>query len=606
VAVTCDPITASVIQHRLFAIVEEMGEAMLRTSYSQILNSSRDFSTGICDPKGRLVAQAEHVPIHVGALPWAAKSVGDFFGDDIHPGDVFLLNDPYHGGNHLPDLTAFVPVFEDGKLAFWSINRSHQSDIGGATHGAYNAAATEIWQEGIRITPLRLYEKGELKRDVYEMIVTNVRHPRDFKGDLAAMIGSARVGERRLLALVNEFGAEIAHAAVEAIMDSAERQTRAVIGSWTDGVYRGEAVLDDDGHKFKDVYIRATVTKKGSHLTVDLTDSHPQVIGFVNSSYPNMRSAVVMALAYLIDPHTPKNDGMFRPLEVVAKPGTVVWANPGAPVTLATNHCAQEIMEAIITALAPACPDRAMAGWGRRFRIAIQGVDPRIDRPFIWHLFQARPGGGASPAGDGWPGAGEWQAAGGIKFGSLEVTEVRFPLFFRRHEFRADSGGDGKYRGGPGCVLEMAMETRGLALGNTAGDGVRHGACGLLGGKDGLPHRYVLRSRGRPDRVIKTKETGVEIRPGDVFHILSGGGGGWSDPKLRSPEARARDLGNGFVTALPAPTVAPRRKAEKRGPLRRRSGAAARAKAATRAKRKPAKFARRRKATRSRGRGARR
>ncbi len=196
-----DPITISVIQHRLLAIVEEMGEAMLRTSYSQILNSSRDFSTGICDLDGRLIAQAEHVPIHVGALPWAARAVRDFFPGDIHPGDVFLLNDPYHGGNHLPDLTAFVPVFDGDTPKYWSINRAHQSDIGGATHGAYNAAATEIWQEGIRITPLKLYARGELRRDVMEMIVTNVRHPRDFRGDLAAMIGSARVGERRLLAL---------------------------------------------------------------------------------------------------------------------------------------------------------------------------------------------------------------------------------------------------------------------------------------------------------------------------------------------------------------------------------------------------------------------
>jgi N-methylhydantoinase B len=396
---TVDPIVVSVIRHRLLAIVEEMGEMMLRTSYSQILNSSRDFSTAICDLDGRLIAQAEHVPIHVGALPYAAKAISDFFAGDIHQGDVFLLNDPYHGGNHLPDLTVFVPVFAGDRPRFWSINRAHQSDIGGATHGAYNAAATDIWQEGIRITPLRLYDRGEVRRDLLEMIATNVRHPRD----LAAMIGSAHVGERRLLALAAEFGWPMADAAIEAVLDGAERQTRAVIAQWRDGVYHGEAVLDDDGRGHNDIYIRATVEKRGSDITV------------------------------------------------IAKPGTVVWANPGMPVTLATNHCGQEIMEAIIKALAPACPDRAMAGWGRRFRIAIQGRDPRATtpgdipggKPFIWHFFQARPGGGASPAGDGWPGAGEWQAAGGIKFGSLEVTEMRFPLFFRRHEFRPDSGGAG-------------------------------------------------------------------------------------------------------------------------------------------------------------------
>ena len=543
-----DPIVMSVIQHRLLAIVEEMGEAMLRTSYSQILNSSRDFSTAICDLDGRLIAQAEHVPIHVGALPFAAKAMTGFFGDDIHKGDVFLLNDPYHGGNHLPDLTAFVPVFEGDRPRFWSINRAHQSDIGGATHGAYNAAATDIWQEGIRITPLRLYDRGEGRRDLLEMIATNVRHPRDFRGDLAAMIGSAHVGERRLLALAAEFGWPLANAAIEAVLDGAERQTRAVIAQWRDGVYHGEALLDDDGRGNSDIHIRATVTKSGSDLTIDLSDSHEQVTSFVNSSYPNMYSSVVVALSYLIDPDTPKNDGTFRPLTVVAKPGTVVWANPGAPVTLATNHCGQEIIEAIIKALAPACPDRAMAGWGRRFRIAIQGKDPRSDKPFIWHFFQARPGGGASPAGDGWPGAGEWQAAGGIKFGSLEVTEVRFPLFFRRHEFRADSGGEGSFRGGPGGVVEMVVETAEPAVGNTAGDGVRHGACGILGGKDGLPHRYTLYSDGRPPRAIKTKEVGLLIHPDDVLILESGGGGGWGDPAERDLAAVAEDLENEFIS----------------------------------------------------------
>jgi N-methylhydantoinase B len=568
VTIRVDPIVTSVIQHRLLAIVEEMGEAMLRTSYSQILNSSRDFSTAICGLDGRLIAQAEHVPIHVGALPFAAKAVTEFFGGDIHKGDVFLLNDPYHGGNHLPDLTAFVPVFEGERARFWSINRAHQSDIGGATHGAYNAAATEIWQEGIRITPLKLYDRGEPRRDVLEMLATNVRHPRDFRGDLAAMIGSAHVGERRMLALASEFGWPTADAAIEAVLDGAERRTRAVIAQWRDGVYRGEAVLDDDGRGNNDICIRATVTKRGSDLAVDLSDSHEQVTSFINSSYPNTYSSVVVALSYLIDPDTPKNDGTFRPLTIVAKPGTVVWANPGAPVTLATNHCGQEIIEAIIKALAPACPDRAMAGWGRRFRIAIQGKDPRSDKPFIWHFFQARPGGGASPAGDGWPGAGEWQAAGGIKFGSLEITEVRFPLFFRHHEFRPDSGGAGRFRGGPGGIAEIVVETAEPAVGNTAGDGVRHGSCGILGGGDGAPHRYTLYTEGQPPRAIKTKETGLVIRPNAVLVLESGGGGGWGDPADRDPDAIARDIDNGFVTnemaAAPHPP-APRVPSSPRG-----------------------------------------
>src|SRR6266704_2752323 len=223
-----DPVTRSVVQYRLSSIVQEMGEAMLRTSYSQILNSSRDFSLAICDTRGRLIAQADHLPVHVGALPWATLAVEQRF-KDISPGDVILLNDPYHGGSHLPDLTVFVPVFSGEKRLLWTIVRAHFSDIGGATHGAYNPGATEIWQEGIRIPPLKLYDAGTLRDDVMNMVATNVRHPRDFLGDLRAMMGSARVGERRLLKLVEEYGIETSTLAVGEVLDSAERQSRACI-----------------------------------------------------------------------------------------------------------------------------------------------------------------------------------------------------------------------------------------------------------------------------------------------------------------------------------------------------------------------------------------
>jgi N-methylhydantoinase B len=558
-----DPVTVSVVQHRLESIVQEMGEAMLRTAYSQILNSSRDFSTAAFDGEGRLIAQAEHVPIHVGALPWAVAAIRDAFGERIRPGDLYLLNDPYRGGNHLPDLTVLLPVFADDRLVFWSINRAHQHDIGGATHGTYNPAATEIWQEGIRIPPLKLYDAGELRADVMDMLATNVRHPRDFQGDVRAMIGSARVGERRLLDLIAEYKLDTVLPALDAVLAAAERQARACVATWRDGVFHGEALLDDDGHGATDIHVRATVTKRGDSLEVDLSDSHPQVTGFINSSWPNTMSSVHMAFAYLIDPGTPKNEGTFRPVSVKAKPGTIVRPNPPAPVTLCTNHCAQDIAEAMIKALARSCPDRAMAGWSKRFRIAIQGTNPRTSRPFIWHLFHARGGGGASAAGDGWPTAGEGQAAGGIKFGSVEVTESRFPLFFRRHEFRPDSGGAGRFRGGVGSILELRMETRAPARANTAGEGVRHAPYGLFGGAEGLPHRYRLLSRGRT-RVLRTKEVGVPVMPGDVFLVESAGGGGYGDPRRRDPRAHAEDVASGFVTRPRPARSAPRGSARRR------------------------------------------
>src|SRR5437660_2078752 len=549
-SISIDPITRSVVQERLSLIVKEMGEAMLRTSYSQILNSSRDFSLAVCDTSGRLIAQADHIPVHVGALPWATLAVEERF-KGVKPGDVFLLNDPYFGGSHLPDLTAFVPVFDGDKRLLWTIVRAHQSDIGGATHGAYNPGATEIWQEGLRIPPIRLSEAGKPRDDLLDMLALNVRNHREFRGDLAAMLGAAQLGERRVSKLFSEFGAVVVEAAIEAILDATEQQTRAVVSTWKDGVFHGEAFLDDDGHGRNDIRIAAKVTKTGNDVEVDLSASDPQSTSFVNSSHANMQAAVAMAFAYLIDPDIPKNDGALRPLKVIAKQGTIVWADPGRPVTLCTSHPSNEIVEAIVKALSASCPERAMAGWGRRFRIAIQGENPRNGRSFIWHMFQARPGGGASSGGDGYSSIGEWHSVGGLKFGSIEVAEVRFPLHFRQHEFRAGSGGDGQFRGGLGVSLDMVLETEKPALGNTAGEGVRHGPCGMLGGEDGVPHRYRLLSEGRPPRELRTKEIGIEIRPGDCLEIRSSGGGGWGPPARRSEEARRRDRERGLVDMAP-------------------------------------------------------
>lgn len=545
---TPDPITVSVIQHRLTGIVEEMGEAMLRTSFSQILNSSRDFSTAICGADSQLVAQADHIPVHVGALQPAAAAINDAFGDDVRPGDIFLLNDPYFGGSHLPDVTAFAPVFIDDALAFWTVNRAHHSDIGGATYGAYNAAAREIWQEGLRLPPIRLYDAGELRVDIMRLLKANVRHARDFEGDLMAQIGSVRLAERRLQALAREFGGATITQAVVRILDATEAQARAIFAEWQDGTYFGEALLDDDGRGNRDIAIRADVTVRGSDLVVDLSRSDPQLESFLNSAWANTRSAMLVALALLLDPEIPKNEGMARPVELITKPGTIVHPNPGAPVTMSTSHCGNEIIEAVVVALAGACPERAMGGWGRRLRIALRGTDPRNGRAFIWHLFHARPGGGASSAGDGWHNSGEWHSAGGLKFGSIEVAEARFPLYFPRHEFRPDSGGDGRFVGGAGCDLSLVVETEAAAVANVAGDGIRYGARGMLGGEDGRPHHYVMRRPDGEEEVLASKVEGLAVPPGTTFEVHSGGGGGWGPPGERDGEARERDILNGLVS----------------------------------------------------------
>jgi N-methylhydantoinase B len=213
---------------------------------------------------------------------------------------------------------------------------------------------------------------------------------------------------------------------------------------------------------------------------------------------------------------------------------------------MCTSHCSNEIIEAIIVALAPACPERAMGGWGRRLRIALNGEDPRTGRRFIWHMFQARPGGGGSVAGDGYSTIGEWHSAGGIKFGSLEVAETRFPLVFETHEYRPGSAGDGQHRGGYGGDMRLRVETAGPAVANTAGEGVVHGARGVLGGRDGAPHVYTLLAPGAAPRPLRSKEVGVPVPSGSVLHVLSGGGGGWGDPALHDPADRARDVAEGL------------------------------------------------------------
>ena len=545
---TPDPVTLSVLDNRFRAIVEEMGEAMLRTAYSQILNSSRDFSIALCDGQARLVAQADHIPVHVGAMPFAVQAVLDAFGGTIAEGDIYLLNDPYHGGSHLPDLTIVVPVFAAERLVFFSVVRAHHTDIGGGTHGAYNPAATEIFQEGLRLPPILLGQNRIPRADLVRMIVTNTRLPREVRGDLMAMIGAAHLGEKRLMAVMDKHGATQTEAAVAAILALSEAHARRIIGSWADGTWKGEAFLDDDGFGTNDIAIRATVTKKGDSITVDLSDSAPQVPSFLNSSWPNTASAVRMAIAFLLDPEVAKNDGCFRPIEIIAKEGTIVLPREGAPVTMCTSHCSNEIVEAVVKALANACPERAMGGWGRRFRVAIKGRDKRRpDRSFVWHLFHARPGGGGSSRGDGWSTAGEWHSAGGLKFGSVEMAEARFPLYFEKHEFRPGSAGDGTYRGGLGGELVLRLETDGPAVANTAGDGVRYGAAGMLGGKDAAPHHYTLNRADGTSRDLKTKEVGIPLAPGDVLHVRAGGGGGWGPPEKRDPAARARDAEEGLL-----------------------------------------------------------
>ena len=542
-----DPITLAVVEHRLESIAQEMTEAMLRTAMSQILNSSRDFSTAILDGDCQLVAQGEGIPVHISALPVAGAAVRDYFGDDIHDGDLFILNDPYFGGSHLPDITIIRPVFHGGRPLFYGVNRAHHSDVGGGTHGGYNPGANEIFQEGLRIPPLKLYDKGVPRYDLLQMMSANVRQSENFLGDLNAQIGSVMLAARRIGDLLVEYGPDRLMAVVSEILAATERQVRRFISGWPDGVYRGESFVDDDGFDSKLVPIRAKVTIAGDSMTIDLSDSSPQVEGFINSAYANTRSLAHAAIMYLAPMDVARNEGSMRPVQIIAPRGLVVNANPPAPVCMSTNHCAEEVVEAVFKALAPAIPAAVSAGFSRRLRYAITGHDPRTGRQFIWHFFLARGGGGASEGFDGWSNVGEVNVAGGIRSPSIEVTEERFPLFVHRHELRPDSGGVGEWRGGLGAVCDLVYEGEGPALLNTAGDGIVVPPFGLFGADDGLPHHYKIVNNGT-ERVLGSKEVGVVVNPGDHIICLSSGGGGYGSAEERDSDAAAWDLKNGYVT----------------------------------------------------------
>lgn len=540
-----DPITLAVVEHRLGSIALEMAEVMLRTSMSQILNSSRDFSTALLDADCQLVAQGEGIPVHISALPPAGEAVRAYFGEEIAEGDLYVLNDPYFGGSHLPDVTLILPIFYQDQLLFYAVNRAHHSDIGGATYGGYNPAASEIYHEGLRLPPLKLYDKGVPRHDLLHMLSINVRHPENFLGDLNAQIGSVMIAARRIQSLLERYGPARLTRCVTEILAATERQVRQLVASWPDGVYKGETFIDDDGFDSTMVPIRATVTIQGDTMTVDLSESSPQVTGFINSSYANTRSLAHAAIMYMAPPEVPKNEGSMRAVAIIAPKGLIVNPNPPAPVCMSTNHCGEEIIEAIFQALAPAVPQVVSAAFSRRLRFAMSGHDPRTGRHFIWHFFHARGGGGASQGYDGWSNVGEINVAGGIRSPSVELTEERFPFFIEHYEFRPDSGGDGTWRGGLGATFSMLYEGDEMALLNTAGDGVVNPPFGLCGGQPGLPHIYRLFSAGQ-ERLLRSKEVSVRVQPGDRIFCLSAGGGGFGDPQARSAAQRAWDIKNGY------------------------------------------------------------
>lgn len=540
-----DPVTLALVQSRLDHIARQMGWVMTRTARSPIFNQSHDFSCFITDAEGTLLSQADGIPIHTGGGGFSVRALLDVFAGRINDGDVFLLNDPYAaGGNHLPDWVIGRPVIVDGHLVAFTCNRAHQSDIGGGAAGTYNPAATEIFHEGIRLPPLKLVDEGTLRDDLWSLLLLNTRCPEDLDGDVRAMLGSTRIGGNHIADLVEQMGLEEALSYFEGMLAHGERRLRQVIGRLSDGRYEAYEGFDNDCFGPADVDIKVAITVEGEGLQVDFTGTSPQLRAFKNSSLANTHSAVYAAVASFFESDIPRNEGTFRPIEIIAPRGSVVNPDPPAPVTMCTVFPAYEIIHACWWALGQAEPERSCAGWGKN---AFPNSSGRNATRGTWVMYHwgGLSGAGAVDGRDGFNQLGPLVTLGGLIVPNAEVYEQLYPVRIVQQEFRRDGGGAGQYRGGTGVdyvvdVLETAEYSfRGEGATRPTGLGVRGGAAGApgrlsvceVGGEVVEPPTYGLRTFG-PARLT----------------VQSPGGGGFGDPFERDPTRVLRDVHDGVVS----------------------------------------------------------
>jgi len=542
----------TLLQKQLDHISVQMGWVMQRTARSPIFSESHDFSCFIADARGLLISVADGIPIHTGSGGFAVEAVLRDWEGQIGPGDVFILSDPYEaGGNHLPDWTILHPVFYQGELFAFTCNRAHQSDIGGGAAGTYNADATEIFHEGIRLPTLKLVEAGKVRKDLWRLLKLNSRCPELVDGDLHAMIGSTSIGAERLQALASEVSIAALKDSFEAVMSYAEKRMRAVIAEVPNGVYFGEDASNTDCFSEVEVPVRVKVTVQDDSLIVDFTGSAPQVKGFKNSSLANTYSAVYVALLALFDSTLPKNSGSFRPIRIIAPEGTVVNARAPAPMTSNTVYPATEIIYAIWKALGTTMLDRACAGWGKASHCVSSGVRPDGSTYVMYHM-HAYPGAGAVRGRDGFNSLGTVITLGGMQLPNVEVFEKKYPVRILRQEFRKNAAGAGEYRGGTGINYEVVI------LSDTElcfrGEGLRTASgFGIAGGHEGeMSQLQVYDPEGRP---ILTPQYGVKRFSACRIVIASSGGGGWGDPRRRDRDSVRRDLLDGIIDGETASKV---------------------------------------------------
>ncbi len=536
-----DLMLVSILQSRFKSITEEMGLTLLRTTRSPILNEARDFVTGLYDSKGRMLEQTEYIPILAFALQPVCQYIIKYFGDDIFPGDVIIHNDVFTGGNQNADVAVFKPIFAENQLVAWAACKGHQADIGGAVAGGYNPEAREVWQEALRIPPVKIYERGKLRRDVWQFIFANIRFS-IVEDDIRAHIGGCNVGERAIMQLVDKYGAKNLQAHIEHLFMLTEQKIRDEIKNIPNGIYHGQSFMYNDGVNEKSKHkINLVITVKDDSILFDYNGTDPQTPGFANAPYSSSVSAIMLCLLMVIDPDIPHNHGLMRPIDINIPEGCFLNAKFPAATTFG-NTIAGPHSDAILKAFARALPERVTAGWNRALCVATSGSFPENDRKWADILFLSLKGGsGATEGVDGYDHIGLINCAGGLLAQDYEMFELHNPLFLLKHEYARDSAGPGKYRGGLGVVTEFVIQGKDTTC-VTFGDGVDIGAFGLLGGLDGTLNRVELKYPDGEKYIAKTKEILKDIPTGTVFYQHAGGGGGYGKPSERDNKKVLREV----------------------------------------------------------------
>ncbi|MDP3064616.1 MAG: hydantoinase B/oxoprolinase family protein [Chloroflexota bacterium] len=521
-----DAISLEVFKNLFISVAEEMGVTLGRTAYSPNIKERRDYSCALFDAQGQMVAQAAHIPVHLGAMPASVEAA--IKGFTFSPGDVVILNDPYLGGTHLPDITLVAPVFvEDGGkrvLAGFVANRGHHADIGGMTPGSL-PLSTELFQEGTIIPPIKLARRGRINQEVVALLCRNSRTPDERKGDLAAQLASIRVGEQRLKEIVARYGLADIHEHMASLLDYSERMTRAAIQRIPQGAYSFLDYMDDDGIEGEPVPIAVSVTVKDDEMTFDFTGTSPQRPGSINAPLAVTVSAVLYVIRCVTGEQAPANQGCLRPVRILAPRGSLVNPEPQHAVAGGNVETSQRITDVLLGALAQALPALIpAASQGTMNNVLVGGHDPVRGKSYVYYETIAG-GMGARPTKDGLSGVHTHMT--NTMNTPIEALEFVYPMRLRRYSLRRGSGGAGQYRGGDGIIRDLEFMAR--ATVTVLSERRKRAPYGLQGGEPGALGENVL-LRGGVEEVRLPGKATFEVAPGDVLSIRTPGGGGWGKP----------------------------------------------------------------------------